>query len=575
MQQQETSQEIPLAEIPEELPPEKLPLTELPKTNLQKPTKRKRFFGAKQYIGCCLDTNRLYSAHILSKRGSITIESLSTVELTAEASHYGKTKAAITSGLSSLKSLARYIDLLPMKKQELDAVIKYQIEPQLPYQLSQCVLDKILTRKLATSNTFLIFSAKKEDVSAHLEELKKVHIDPESVAPKAVGLVNFVRLFFPAIESAIVIDIGYTESICLYVHQDVHGICPIAIRSTSVGLSDSSDEEEDDSEKGHLKQLSRELCRILLHFRQSHAAVQELPIIFTGIAEQDPLILSLLGKLLGHPVLEMKDIPKGITFASSITPQDCLAYAIPIGLALSQSEYQKKPFSINLRQDELSYPQQWRRWRGYLYSYFALTILSALLLYAMQNQALRGKERALTEQYVSLAALHGKTPAQIEELFAKHTGSSAVLPKPEDGAAEAITSFLSTEQIQERLEFINQHLKKPPDEIPLHPNVPRVTDLIAWLTTQIESNEKDHPTITIESLSYRLVQHPGKGHLQDKYKAEVHMELTAPTPVQAKRFHDILTSPNDFVDPHDEIHWSSQKGRYQVSFVLKDKTKYQ
>ena len=71
-----------------------------------------------------------------------------------------------------------------------------------------------------------------------------------------------------------------------------------------------------------------------------------------------------------------------------------------------------------------------------------------------------------------------------------------------------------------------------------------------------------------------MVKRPDQSKKKEKYRVKVDLEFSSPTPKQAREFHDALVAPNDFVDPKDEIKWSSNRGSYRTSFFLKDKTKY-
>ena len=62
--------------------------------------------------------------------------------------------------------------------------------------------------------------------------------------------------------------------------------------------------------------------------------------------------------------------------------------------------------------------------------------------------------------------------------------------------------------------------------------------------------------------------------MKEHYAVRVDIDFTAPSGARAREFYDALNSPNPFVDPKEEVKWSSNKGRYQTSFFLKDRTQY-
>jgi type IV pilus assembly protein PilM len=115
---------------------------------------------------------------------------------------------------------------------------------------------------------------------------------------------------------------------------------------------------------------------------------------------------------------------------------------------------------------------------------------------------------------------------------------------------------------------------------PLLPNTPRVSDVLAWLSTHTNVVGKDEkteallPIIQLENFSYVMVKRPDQTKKQEKYQVKVEIEFTSPTPKQAREFHDALIAPNPLVDPKGEVKWTANKGKYRASFFLKDKTVY-
>ena len=136
------------------------------------------------------------------------------------------------------------------------------------------------------------------------------------------------------------------------------------------------------------------------------------------------------------------------------------------------------------------------------------------------------------------------------------------------------------DDLQQRMRYLDKELQSSPDTFPLLPNVPRVSDVLAWLSTHPVLSGKNSPgapvspPIQIESFNYTMIKRPEQTKKQEKYQVKVEFEFTTSTPKQAREFHDALIAPNDFVDPKGEIKWSSNRGKYRTSFFLKDKTTY-
>ena len=398
----------------------------------QKVRKAKNQLLQKNHFGLLLEQNKLFTAHLTFTPQHVSIDLLATLPcdsdakpldiLKEEISAKKIKKAVITTGFSSLKTLARQIDIEFFKPLELDALIKYQVEPLLPYDISQAVIDKIKLPKRKT-HEFLVFAARKEDLQLHLAQYLDQDIDPEIIAPKSLGLAHFARLFFPDSAPRLFIDISVQATTCLLLQNGT----PLAVRSLPMGLEPHEEQKNtlgEEKETSHLEVFARELSRILLGFQSTFSDLKSVPIVFTGVAERDPLILSLLGKLLGYRTETITALPPQVTLAPACQLEDCVAFAIPIGLALisspvtSQNGIQEELYA-NFRKDEFTYSRKWRRWKKDLIVYFSLMVMVSCCLYFLSTSSMKKEEHTVREQYSDLVALLEKTPEEIEAAFAK------------------------------------------------------------------------------------------------------------------------------------------------------------
>jgi type IV pilus assembly protein PilM len=519
----------------------------------------------KNHLGCLYDRDRLFFSHLHISPSKIAIDCLSCQEVTEHVNPLDILKkkvgaknigsACMTTSFPSGQTLVRPLELKSFATEELDAVLKFQLEPLLPYPIDEAISDALHLEKGTESELFTVFSAKKEDLKTHLEEYGKWHIDPEIVAPKALAIAHFADLFLPRLPLRLICDICPDETTCLLLKEGK----PFAVRSLPMGL-ESTDIATQDT---HLRTFSRELERILLNLENSGVVIKDVPITFTGTSENDPLILSLLGKLLGHPTEQPESVPPHIELHNGITASECTSFAVPIGLALIQSPFQREKFAINLRKGDLIYPRRWRRWKKDFVLYFTAITLLAALFYFFGARRLAQDTRALQNQYESYVTLFEKTPQDIEEL----------LGKDNPNFAKKEISSLSPHDIEERLSYIDSKLRKPPDEMAFSPNIPRVADLLAWLSSH-PNIRTEKGAIALETLSYTLTERPCKEKPKGHYRVRCDLSFAAPSPEAARAFYDSLCAPNPFVDPQQEVKWNVQKGTYSVSFFLQDRTQY-
>lgn len=522
----------------------------------------------KNHLGFMLEKKELFTAAIRATDKKITVQLLAGIALSPSVKpldilkeHLPEefvNKAVSAASFETMKTLARPLELQIVKAKEIDSIIKFQIEPMLPYPIGEAILDKIRIAKKKKSTEFLVFAAQKQDLQASLNDFSQYGIDPEIISPKALALLQFVAVFFRKKGPRLVIDISSSETTCLL----IDGATPLAIRSLPMGL-----ESEDMQAENHVQTYSQELSRIFLSFQNLVEDFKKTPIIFTGPAERDPLIQSLLGKLLGHKTDRLDSLPEGIKLDDGISLEECAIYAVPIGLSLLKSPFQKGDFLINFRKEEFSYTNKWRHWKKDLLFYYASTFLLACTFYFIGEKSLRNERVTLQEKYSELIALYEKTPDDIEIAFIKQA-------RPETGLEnKTLIAELSASDIQSRVAFIESSLKPPKDEIALHPNVPRVSDLLAWLSSHPKI-KLDGDTIKLENLSYMMVQRPDKEHPKTHYQVRVDMDLSSSSPLAARELQEALKAPNPFIDSKQEVSWSVQKGRYHATFFLKDRTEY-
>ncbi len=105
---------------------------------------------------------------------------------------------------------------------------------------------------------------------------------------------------------------------------------------------------------------------------------------------------------------------------------------------------------------------------------------------------------------------------------------------------------------------------------PYFPSVPKVSDVLAWLSThpQLISAEPGEK-IDIRQVRYQLVKYPKIGEKIEPYQAKVELEFTATSPRLARTFHDALMEGGGLVDARQEIAWKANQQTYYTSFFLK------
>lgn len=445
--------------------------------------------------------------------------------------------------------LIRTLKLPITKTSAIEATLSFQAEALFPYPLDQAILTYQIVNQSKTETELAVFGVRRELLAAHLEFWRKQGIEPEKIASTQSGLMAFGAAYFAAQETY------------LMAHLQNHALTLILIDQGRWGGSFSSvekpDPESTSTEKEtRLCQMIARTSRALLKDRQKE---QINGIVLTGDLALQPALAATLTSLLGLPLLTSKPEPNSI---GDLEKRQC---AVPIGLALLASQ---KKEELNFCKGEFAYPAPWKRMKRPLLAYFSSMALLCLALYCFGQAYLSSQENVLKRQYSEFIAEIGKSHEELEALVHQTNGEET---QP--------LAQLNSDQIADRIAFLQGDLRQVPDSFPLFPNIPLVSDLMAWLArhpavAEHAADGEQKSKVHIEHLSYVIVRRPTELKKQDRYQIKVELDFTTAVPKWAREFHDALIAPNDWIDPKAEIKWNASHGHYKTSFYLKDKTLY-
>ncbi len=502
-----------------------------------------------QAVGICLDGSEIRKAFLRASGSSISIEKL---EILTENTNKN---AIFATCIDSTKTIARSIEIALTKQKDIDATFSFEAESHLPYPLEDCFIDKIALGQSNGSTNLQLFSILKSDAISHLETLNEHSIDPEVLCPKPLALCHFVQRLYMATGIQIALHVDRQETTCVLIQDGL----PLMARSHPVGLdtleavtyvNDEGQTSINENELENLQHYLREISRILLAF-QNEFDTSELPILFCGPLVENQILMDLFTSALERTIAPTPETFSQKSYSKNYSWQELLIFAIPIGCALSVALEQKGK-SINFRKDEIAYPDKWRRWKKELVLYFLLMSLLSGGGFIYGKASLKEQQASLIEQYATLL-----------QVMEKPTSDEALLA-------------MSPDEINDSLYDLENELKSGADEMALHPDVPRVSDLLAWISSHPNVTVKgdDDKTLALQSLSYNMVKRPEKGKTKERYQVRVDLEFSSPSPTMARELHDALLAPNDFIDPKNELKWSVHRGNFKASFFLKDRTKY-
>lgn len=553
---------------------------------------------ASPVIGLELNVTGLKAAEVYFSRGKAHIKKLhhfffDTGRLEM-ASHYlteeerssldlsGKT--VIISAMDADETLVRPLDIKLKKEKDIDSVLLFQSEPLLPYPIDEALLDKIVLDTYSEGTLLTLLAIKKDHLRSHLEHWKAFSIEPEVVSTTPAALAAFSRYLLPnEKDTYYLLHVGIDQTCCIFI-KNGH---LIASKTSSLHLNtlrltiqkDTQIEQEELLDKTFseinwdsldpnqfpltaqaVKDFSIEINKLIFALMKQVREIEFPKILLTGeLIAHPPLSRQILDEFQNHLLIPLENPSNQF----SIEKQQI--HAIPIGAALTALPTAKD--QVNFLQGDFVYSYPWKRFKKSLLIYFTLCALLALSFYLFGQAYIAYQENELKHQYAALLTTIQKSHPELEAELSGKTSLEEIPPS---------IHKLSQEDLNLRLRFLESKLRTVPNLFQLTPNVPRVSDLLAWLATHpnVVNKENAIPLIHIEGINYSLVKRPDLSKKQEKYQVKVELDFTSSNQTAAREFHDALLAPNPFIDPRTEVKWTNNKGQYKAIFMLKDKTVY-
>ncbi|MCE5318096.1 MAG: hypothetical protein LLG04_12155 [Parachlamydia sp.] len=482
--------------------------------------------------------------------------------------------------------LVRQLEVKLKKVADIDAVLSFQAEPVLPYPVDNAFMDRVILSETTEGRNLALLAVRRDHLQQHLELWRAFEVEPEVVAASPAALAAFVSHLSPFDPLQCVIHLGDAQTSCILMRENKL----LAAQACFQGLNqlraacvqDNPGKEEQyfnqlnfaDIQKESTPHLAEALDNLRMEITRTLYALskqakgQEFDRL---VATGDGVVLNQLASVLLKPLLQatnrtftVLEAPEGL----GINSNQLQEYAIPFGAALMALPGGEM---VNFRQGEFAYPLPWKRYQTPVIFYLALCAGLAAAIFFAGNSYIRYQEDGLRKEYSELLQSLNRPYTEFEKSFSK---------KSPDGEKVISIRQLTQADIANRLQALQKEIESSPETYPLLPNVPTVSDLLAWLSTHPNVVSRDPksgkvtPLLQLENLTYTMLKRPEQTKKQEKYQVKVELEFSSETPKAAREFHDALIAPNAMVDPKGEVKWSTNRGLYRASFFLKDKTVY-
>lgn len=406
----------------------------------------------------------------------------------------------------------RFLTLPVTHKKEIEELLPFQADPLFPYPQEEGILAYQILEQRAHETDLVLFGMHAEDQNIFLQN----HPSLDHLFAPQMALATFGIKFMK-------IDQPY-----LLFHLKGMVLTALLLRKERIQGAFAQ----------RMSELTPDTLQATIH-KMGLALVKSTP------------LKEMAGALLTG---ELTDLSFPLPFQELLLENPSWRKAA-VAIGLAELAAHVKP-ALDFLQKRLT--PSWKRLWKPLIGYGVGIFFFSLALYLFTLAVSLVQTDALRKEYAQLLSDLGRSPDQIE----KAMQGQNVPPTP--------WQTLSKEEIEARLFFLANELEKAPHSFSLFPNIPRVSDFLAWLSTHpaIVSQENGGK-LQIEHLSYVLVKRPTDTKKLDPYQIKVEIDFTAPQPKWAREFHDALITSNPWVDSRAEIKWNASHGRYQTSFFLK------
>ncbi|MES2274349.1 MAG: hypothetical protein V4487_09190 [Chlamydiota bacterium] len=511
-------------------------------------------------LGIQIDPPYLRTALIQKNRSGIEIQTLKTFPLSqaedVKQLYTKNFKGRTATGISANELFVRSIELKVGNQRHVEEAVAFQADATSHFKPEEVITVPILNKKGQDLTEAHLFTTPRESLRSLLLEVGKFEIDPDGISSVPTALCRLIQWKLPHLAECLIIDLASSEITCVWMQngqlKKTHSIAG-GVESLLFSLWEDRKKILLQKEmEGAAKQIDLLLLKPHLNplltfkinkLRQDlaksiHSLHREsklnLPLIFTGRTDAFSHLTEYLAE-------DFKEI---VSFESigSLTLEE-QKYAVALGFCIEQTA----PKALQFRREEFFPQKNWKRMGLY-----GLTLLTASFLFAT---ALFG---------FGMHAGHLRKFQMIESL-------QSFLDKWDPALKRKI--LLQTFDIDEKIDAWVSAVEAHDKEYPYIPQAPRVSEVLAWLSSHplLNSLKEENDPIQLKEFKYQLLQFPKIDSPKDSYQAKVEIEFQLNGSIHARKFHDALLKGDEMVDPKSEVIWETLAHGYRTSFFLKNR----
>lgn len=455
-------------------------------------------------------------------------------------------KGKISSTLSAQSTIMHPVEVNIGNSRHLDQALSFQTEAASHLDKNEIISAPYILARTKEKTKALIFTATKGKIREHLDALKKLSLDPDTISSSPLALVDYFKWKIPTIQDGFFIDLGSEEWTCVCMEKghlkkfhSIEGGVESLLEALwedrkktlfpkeIPGIAKQIDLSQLKSTLNphlfiKLKAMKQEMARIIYAF---NAKSGKKPLFFTGRTDA----FSQMEEFLKEGIEELLSPCPEIEI-----PKEEKKYAIPIGLGVGQN-------SLQFRKDEFFPQKTWKSLGAFALSLSVATLFIGGSLIEFSNHSLRSKSKKMVS-------------------FLETS-----LKQWDNDLAQKIFIQEDEEEILRRWDkAVTTHLKQPT----YMGQYPKVSEVLSWLYQHPLVQEKTDP-IKIKSVRYQLTECPRLDTPRDPYQAKLEIEFETKSSLNARKFHEEIHEGEAWVDNKEDVQWEVSENTYRTSFYLK------
>ena len=288
--------------------------------------------------------------------------------------------------LPSQRMMVHQISLPFRERKKNQQVIKFELEPLLPFPVDQVIIDFYTGQDSPHANSAMAFAARKGDLQEQISILEEAGLDPESLVPEAMALFWLVQNLGQKISCGALLDMGHEKTTMVVWHDATLKLVrsiPVAGRAMRLPagqrLRNISPEGQGTKETmlPALNRLADEVRRTMMAYESNPDGRLVEKIYITGGSVALPGIEKIFGEIIRRPVaiLNMEESPQPLL--KDVPGEYRHILAVALGTAFWG--FTREEERINFRQEEFASTKKAKKAKNRMTLLLSYGILLAIL----------------------------------------------------------------------------------------------------------------------------------------------------------------------------------------------------